>query len=294
MVQASLASAQRVEAEHAAERADAALPVAQPPRQLRAAGRRDAIDLARGAAVRRLPFARDETVLLERAQHGVERALTHAQHVAALQLDRPRDRVAVAGAACQHVQDQEAHLVAAQRGRLAHRIEYTSEVKVCPVLIAKTPRPAAYAGARHELRPAPPLPAVPARRRRALVAARPVPAVRPETARAAGRRREKRTMTTHAQELERYRSEKKESYALYGRAEKVLPLGVSSNFRTYEPYPIYIQRAQGSKMWDVDGREYTDFSMCFGALMVGHSHPVMVEAIAKAASEGTLYGMPHD
>jgi glutamate-1-semialdehyde 2,1-aminomutase len=101
-------------------------------------------------------------------------------------------------------------------------------------------------------------------------------------------------MTTHAQELERYRSEKKESYALYGRAEKVLPLGVSSNFRTYEPYPIYIQRAQGSKMWDVDGREYTDFSMCFGALMVGHSHPVMVEAIAKAASEGTLYGMPHD
>ena len=101
-------------------------------------------------------------------------------------------------------------------------------------------------------------------------------------------------MTTHAQELERYRSEKTESYALYGRAEKVLPLGVSSNFRTYEPYPIYIQRAQGSKMWDVDGREYTDFSMCFGALMVGHSNPVMVEAIAKAASEGTLYGMPHD
>ena len=47
-------------------------------------------------------------------------------------------------------------------------------------------------------------------------------------------------------------------------------------------------------MWDVDGREYTDFSMCFGALMVGHSHPTMVQAIARAASEGTLYGMPHD
>ncbi len=81
---------------------------------------------------------------------------------------------------------------------------------------------------------------------------------------------------------------------MYERAEKVLPLGVSSNFRTYEPYPIYIERAQGSKMWDVDGREYTDFSMTFGALMVGHAHPVMVEALAKAAGEGTLYGMPHD
>jgi glutamate-1-semialdehyde 2,1-aminomutase len=101
-------------------------------------------------------------------------------------------------------------------------------------------------------------------------------------------------MTTHAQELERYRAQNAESYAMYGRAEKILPLGVSSNFRTYEPYPIYIQRAEGSKMWDVDGREYVDFSMCFGALMVGHAHPAMVKALAKAAGEGTLYGMPHD
>jgi glutamate-1-semialdehyde 2,1-aminomutase len=81
---------------------------------------------------------------------------------------------------------------------------------------------------------------------------------------------------------------------MYERADKVLPLGVSSNFRTFEPYPIYIERAEGSKMWDIDGREYTDFSMCFGALMVGHSNPTMVKAVAKAAGEGTLYGMPHD
>jgi glutamate-1-semialdehyde 2,1-aminomutase len=101
-------------------------------------------------------------------------------------------------------------------------------------------------------------------------------------------------MTTHAQELERYRAQTKKSYELYLRAEKVLPLGVSSNFRTFEPYPIYIERAEGSKMYDRDGKEYTDFSMCFGALMVGHSHPTMVTALSKAASEGTLYGMPHD
>ena len=101
-------------------------------------------------------------------------------------------------------------------------------------------------------------------------------------------------MTTHAAELERYRAQNRRSHEFYLRAEHVLPLGVSSNFRTYEPYPIYIQRAQGSKMWDVDGREYTDFSMCFGALMVGHANPTMVEAIGRAAGEGTLYGMPHD
>ena len=101
-------------------------------------------------------------------------------------------------------------------------------------------------------------------------------------------------MTTHAQELERYRAEKAKSHEMYARAEKVLPLGVSSNFRTYEPYPIYIQRAQGSRMWDVDGREYTDFSMCFGAMMVGHANPVMVASVAEAAAQGTLYGMPHD
>src|SRR5207245_8268751 len=105
---------------------------------------------------------------------------------------------------------------------------------------------------------------------------------------------EEATMTTHAQELERYRAQTRNSHELYGRAERVLPLGVSSNFRTYEPYPIYIERAQGSRMWDRDGREYIDCSMCFGAMMVGHAHPVMVEAIARAAGEATLYAMPHD
>jgi glutamate-1-semialdehyde 2,1-aminomutase len=101
-------------------------------------------------------------------------------------------------------------------------------------------------------------------------------------------------MTTHAEELDRYQRQHRSSFEMYRRAERVLPLGVSSNFRTYEPYPIYIQRAEGSRMWDVDGREYVDFSMCFGALMVGHANPIMVEALARSAADGTLYGMPHD
>ena len=80
-------------------------------------------------------------------------------------------------------------------------------------------------------------------------------------------------MTTHAQELDRYHAQTKKSKKAYDRADKILPLGVSSNFRTYEPYPIYIDHAKGSKMWDVDGREYTDFSMTFGALMSGTRTP---------------------
>jgi len=91
-------------------------------------------------------------------------------------------------------------------------------------------------------------------------------------------------MTTHAQELERYRAQTKKSYAMYGQAEKILPLGVSSNFRTFEPYPIYIQRAEGSKMWDVDGREYTDFSMCFGALRGGSSATQLRRSTARRGS----------
>jgi glutamate-1-semialdehyde 2,1-aminomutase len=101
-------------------------------------------------------------------------------------------------------------------------------------------------------------------------------------------------MTTHAEELERYCARTRKSFDLFGRAQEVLPLGVSSNFRSYKPYPIYIERAAGSRMWDRDGHEYVDFSMCFGALMVGHAHPAVVASIARAAGEGTLYGMPHD
>ena len=99
-------------------------------------------------------------------------------------------------------------------------------------------------------------------------------------------------MTTHAAGARALRAQNRKSHEVYERAEKVLPLGVSSNFRTYEPYPIYIERAQGSKMWDVDGREYTDFSMTFGALMVGHAHPVMVEALAKAAGRARSTACP--
>jgi len=73
------------------------------------------------------------------------------------------------------------------------------------------------------------------------------------------------------------------SKALYERAVRSLPNGVSSNFQAGDPYPIYLERGKGSSVWDVDGTEYTDFHGGFGVNVVGHAHPKIVEALEKAA-----------
>jgi len=73
-----------------------------------------------------------------------------------------------------------------------------------------------------------------------------------------------------------------------------MPLGVSSNFRSYEPYPLFIRDAQGGKVHDLDGHEYLDFNLCFGALMAGHCHPAVVKAVQERLHLGTMFGMPHE
>ncbi len=65
-----------------------------------------------------------------------------------------------------------------------------------------------------------------------------------------------------------------------------MPLGVPSSFQAGDPYPIYVERGQGSQVWDVDGNQYTDFHGGFGVGVVGHAHPKIVEAITRAASTG--------
>jgi len=82
------------------------------------------------------------------------------------------------------------------------------------------------------------------------------------------------------------------SKALYERALKSLPQGVGSSFQAGEPYPIYLERGKGSHVWDVDGREYLDFHNGFGAMIVGHAHPVVAEAIEHAARNGTHFAAP--
>jgi glutamate-1-semialdehyde 2,1-aminomutase len=81
------------------------------------------------------------------------------------------------------------------------------------------------------------------------------------------------------------------SAALYERAARVLPNGVSSNFQANDPYPVYLRRGLGSKVWDVDGTEYRDFHSGFGVNVVGHGHPKIVEAVRKAAAEGAHFAV---
>jgi len=78
------------------------------------------------------------------------------------------------------------------------------------------------------------------------------------------------------------------------RAEKILVGGVNSPVRAFRAVggsPLIIDRARGSRIFDVDGREYIDYICSWGALILGHAHQDVVEAIADQARRGTSYGM---
>jgi glutamate-1-semialdehyde 2,1-aminomutase len=75
---------------------------------------------------------------------------------------------------------------------------------------------------------------------------------------------------------------------------KRIPLGVASNYRAYDPHPIFVGEAQGSHFRDLDGNDYIDHNLCFGALMAGHCHPAVMKAVEPRLQLGTMYGMPHD
>ena len=95
-----------------------------------------------------------------------------------------------------------------------------------------------------------------------------------------------------AREEASYRERSPRSAELHARARKALPLGVASSFQTYDPYPLFMTDARGSRIWDVDGNEYIDFDMAFGVLAAGHSHPLLVEALTRRVANGTCYTFP--
>ncbi len=76
-------------------------------------------------------------------------------------------------------------------------------------------------------------------------------------------------------------------------AKRVLPAGVASSFQDQPPHPVYIVEGRGSRVIDLDGNVYTDYHNGFGVMVVGHAHPVIVEAIANAASKGTHFAAPN-
>ena len=99
---------------------------------------------------------------------------------------------------------------------------------------------------------------------------------------------------TLKKEISTYERRTPKSAEAHKRAMQRVPLGVASNYRTYEPYPIFVKEGRGSKIRDIDGNEYVDHNLCFGVLMAGHGHPAVVKAIEKALQMGTTFGMPHE
>lgn len=83
------------------------------------------------------------------------------------------------------------------------------------------------------------------------------------------------------------------SKRLYEEAKKYVPGGGSSNVRVtqeHAPFPILFRKGQGSKVWDVDGNEYIDYLLSYGALILGHCHPKIIEAVKNQLSDATMMG----
>jgi len=94
--------------------------------------------------------------------------------------------------------------------------------------------------------------------------------------------------------LERYIAKFPKSKAMFERALQNQPRGVSHDAWFLDPFPVYMHGAEGSRMWDVDGHEYIDYFGGHGALMLGHAHPSLVEAVNAQIKKGTHYGASHD
>jgi glutamate-1-semialdehyde 2,1-aminomutase len=85
------------------------------------------------------------------------------------------------------------------------------------------------------------------------------------------------------------------SISLFQQAQTLFPGGVNSPVRAFRAVggqPLFIQRGQGAYLYDVDGNRYVDYVLSWGPLIAGHAHPIVVEAIQRAAQDGTSYGAP--
>ncbi len=89
---------------------------------------------------------------------------------------------------------------------------------------------------------------------------------------------------------QRYVDRNPGSMKLYERASKVLPSGVTHDSRFMRPFPLYAERAAGSRKWDVDGHELVDYVGGHGALLLGHGYPSVTEAAQAQLAKGTHYG----
>jgi glutamate-1-semialdehyde 2,1-aminomutase len=81
---------------------------------------------------------------------------------------------------------------------------------------------------------------------------------------------------------------------LYARSRNAIAGGITHDSRNFAPFPIYIERAEGARKWDVDGNELIDHWMGHGSLLLGHGHPEVTAAVAEQIHKGTHYGACHE
>jgi glutamate-1-semialdehyde 2,1-aminomutase len=93
---------------------------------------------------------------------------------------------------------------------------------------------------------------------------------------------------------QRYEAKFPTSRKLYEQAKGIFPQGVTHDLRYLEPFPIYVDRAQGSHKWDVDGHELIDYWSGHGALLLGHSDPAVTRAVEHQAGRATHPGACHE
>src|SRR5690625_3060596 len=88
---------------------------------------------------------------------------------------------------------------------------------------------------------------------------------------------------------------KEQSFKLFQQAEHIIPGGVTANIKHFAPHPIFMKKGYGSKLIDVDHKEYIDYSLSYGALITGHGHEAITKATTKQLTDtGTmLFGAPH-
>src|SRR3954453_9329305 len=93
-------------------------------------------------------------------------------------------------------------------------------------------------------------------------------------------------------EQAKFRERTHSSAERYERGLKVMPGGVPSSFQQNDPWPTYIDRGEGSRVWDVDGNEYVDFHNGFGVMCIGHANPEVGAAVKARVDLGTHFAAP--
>src|SRR5262245_31828070 len=89
------------------------------------------------------------------------------------------------------------------------------------------------------------------------------------------------SIATESRIIADYTHRTRKSAELFVRATEVLPSGIVHDSRHLRPHPIYTERAQAGRKWDVDGNEYVDYVGGHGALLLGHNHPQVMGAAMR-------------